>query len=268
MERTPAVSGLFYPAEAGALRRTLERCLDEPGGAVLKPLAVLVPHAGYAYSGATAGKVYGRITIPDGVVLLGPNHTGRGRPAAVWPAGSWRTPLGDVPVDAAVAAELVAAHPLLEADGEAHLLEHALEVQLPFLLARRPQVRIVPVTLADCGLDHLLSMGQALAGVMAARNEGWMVVISSDMTHFQSREQARQQDQLALDRLQALDPAGLYQVVREHAVSMCGVVPAVVGLAAAVEMGARQCTLVDYSCSGDTTGDDSDVVAYAGMTIV
>ena len=267
MERTPAVSGLFYPAEAGALRRTVEQCLDQPVGAVLKPLAVLVPHAGYAYSGATAGKVYGRISISDGVILLGPNHTGCGRPAAVWPDGSWRTPLGSVPVDAAMAAALVAAHPLLEADGEAHLREHALEVQLPFLQARRPQVRIVPVTLTDCGLDELLSMGRALAGVMAARDEGWMVVISSDMTHFQSRERARQQDRLALERLEALDPAGLYRVVRDHAVSMCGVVPAVVGLAAAVALGARDCTLVDYSCSGDTTGDDSDVVAYAGMTI-
>ncbi len=267
MQRNPAVAGLFYPADPRELRDTLAECMGEPAPAVALPVAVLVPHAGYLYSGSTAGKVYAGIEVPDAVLLLGPNHTGMGRPAAVWQQGTWQTPLGDVAVDESMAASLVAAHPLLEADREAHLREHALEVQLPFLLARNPRLRMVPITLADAGLDALLDLGRALAGVIQRRPEPWLLVLSSDMTHFESRERARAQDRQALARLEALDAAGLYAVVRDRGISMCGVVPAVVGLAAAVALGASRCRLVDYSCSGDVTGDDRDVVAYAGMTI-
>jgi AmmeMemoRadiSam system protein B len=267
MERSPAVAGLFYPAEPGSLRRTVAQCLDEIVDDAPAPVAVLVPHAGYVYSGRTAGRVYAAITVPRQVVLLGPNHTGQGPPASVWSGGSWRTPLGSVPVDRDTALALAAAHPRLQEDESAHLQEHALEVQVPFLQTRCPGVCLVPVCLADCGLSELLAMGRALAGVLRRRGGRWLIVISSDMTHFASREEARRQDRLALDRLEALDAAGLYATVREHRISMCGVVPAVVGLAAAAALGAVGARLVDYTCSGDVTGDDSDVVAYAGMTI-
>jgi AmmeMemoRadiSam system protein B len=231
-------------------------------------VALLAPHAGYLYSGRTAGRVYGSVEVPDRVLLLGPNHTGLGRPAAVWSRGSWRTPLGPVSVDETVAAALVDAHPALEADTAAHLREHALEVQLPFLQSRNPRIAIVPVCLADCGLPALLSMGAAMAGVLAQSPAGsWLIVVSSDMTHYRSRAAARQQDELAIRKMEQVDAEGLYHAVREHGISMCGVVPAVVGLAAAARLGATRGRLVDYSCSGDVTGDDSDVVAYAGLTI-
>jgi AmmeMemoRadiSam system protein B len=268
MERSPAVAGLFYPDEPDSLRRDLNRCLEGSRPQTSTPVALLAPHAGYLYSGRTAGRVYGSVEVPDHVLLLGPNHTGLGRPAAVWSQGSWRTPLGQVAVDEEVAADLVGAHPALEADVAAHRREHALEVQLPFLQSRNPRVTIVPVCLADRGLDLLLEMGAAMAGVLEVRPPGsWLIVISSDMTHFQPRDAARRQDELAIRRLEEVDAAGLYRTVRDHGISMCGVVPAVVGLAAAARLGATRGQLVDYSCSGDVTGDDSDVVAYAGLTI-
>jgi AmmeMemoRadiSam system protein B len=268
MERSPAVAGLFYADDPDSLRRDLERCLEgtAPGRDV--PVALVAPHAGYVYSGRTAGRVYGSIPIPDHVLLLGPNHTGLGRPAAVWSRGSWRTPLGPVQVDEEMAAALVDAHEALEADEMAHLREHSLEVQLPFLLTRNPRVKIVPVCLADLRLATLLGMGEAMAGLLEGRaGKDWLVAVSSDMTHFQSRETARRQDRLAIERLEAVDAQGLYRTVREHGISMCGVIPAVVALAAAARLGAARGRLVDYSCSGDVTGDDGDVVAYAGLTI-
>ncbi len=264
--RSPAVAGLFYPAEADALRAAVDGALPAPSKAP-PAVALVVPHAGYLYSGATAGRTYAAAPIPEGVVLMGPNHTGLGCPAAVWPAGRWRTPLGDVPVDAEMAGLLLASHPALEADTAAHLREHALEVQLPFLLRRNPRVRIVPVCLADLGEQALLELGAALGRALEGAGDGWLVVISTDMTHYASRQEARRQDRLALDRLEAVDAAGLYRTVREHRITMCGVVPAVVGLAAAVCRGATRARLVDYSCSGDVTGDDGDVVAYAGLTV-
>jgi AmmeMemoRadiSam system protein B len=268
MERSPAVAGLFYPDEPGSLRRDLDRCLEGAQSPAAAPVALLAPHAGYLYSGRTAGRVYGSVEVPGRALLLGPNHTGFGRPAAVWSQGPWLTPLGPVAVDETAAAALVDAHPALEADAAAHLREHALEVQLPFLQSRNPRVAIVPVCLADCGLPTLLSMGAAMAGVLAESPAGsWLIVVSSDMTHYRPREAARRQDELAIRRLEEVDAEGLYHTVREHGISMCGVVPAVVGLAAAARLGATRGHLVDYSCSGDVTGDDSDVVAYAGLTI-
>jgi AmmeMemoRadiSam system protein B len=267
MERSPAVAGLFYPDDPDSLRRDLDRCLADAPPAAAPPVALLAPHAGYLYSGRTAGQVYGSVEVPDHVLLLGPNHTGLGRPAAVWSHGVWRTPLGPVAVDEEVAAALVDAHPALEADAAAHLREHALEVQLPFIQSRNPRAAIVPVCLADRGLALLLELGAAMAAVLATRKGSrWLIVISSDMTHFQPREAARRQDELAIRRLEEVDAEGLYQVVRDRSISMCGVVPAVVGLAAAARLGATRGHLVDYSCSGDVTGDDSDVVAYAGLT--
>jgi hypothetical protein len=207
------------------------------------------------------------MTVPPGVILLGPNHTGMGRPAAVWTEGDWLTPLGRVPVDTEMATALVGAHDHVEADTLAHVREHALEVQVPFLQVRRPHVRIVPMVLADCGGPLLVEMGQTLAQQIRRSAGDWLILISSDMTHYESREAARRQDRHALDRLADLDAAGLYATVHRRGISMCGVAPAVVGLAAAKALGASRGRLVDYSCSGDVTGDDSDVVAYAGLTI-
>jgi AmmeMemoRadiSam system protein B len=172
-----------------------------------------------------------------------------------------------VPVDERLATGVLHSHPALEADVAAHLREHALEVQLPFLLRRNPQVRIVPVCLADLGLSTLLEIGAGLARVLDAAAADWLLVISSDMTHYASREAARRQDRLAIACMEQVDAAGLYETVRRHGISMCGVVPAVVGLATAAACGARAGRLVDYSCSGDVTGDDAEVVAYAGLTV-
>ena len=267
MERSPAVAGSFYPADADSLRQSIQGYLGEAAGEPARALALVVPHAGYIYSGRTAGRTYAATRIPDRVVILGPNHTGRGRPAAVWKSGRWLTPLGEVPVDEETAGLLVEKAAILEADTGAHAHEHSLEVQVPFLRYLNRDVRIVPICLADVGLAKLVELGETLADVLDRRPGESLVVISSDMTHYESRETARRQDRLALDRIEALDVAGLYRVVHEEHISMCGFVPAVAGLAAAVRRGATVARLVDYSCSGDVTGDDSQVVAYAGLSV-
>ena len=135
---------------------------------------------------------------------------------------------------------------------------------MPFLQRLNPEVRIVPICLADPGLEALLNLGKGLAEVM---DDDVLMVISSDMTHFESRQAAANKDRLALDRIRELDATGLYRVVRDRPISMCGVVPATAGLAACVARGGKQAELIDYSCSGDVTGDDRNVVAYAGLKV-
>jgi AmmeMemoRadiSam system protein B len=265
MDRSPAVSGQFYPARPVELRRQVIGFLA--AAQTRAALGVIAPHAGYIYSGAIAGEVYCRVRVPGRVIILGPNHHGRGHPAAVYPEGNWITPLGEVPVDAAFAARLLAACPVTGADTAAHRMEHSLEVQLPFLQLCRPGLQIVPLCLSHLPLAQLLELGAGLGRLIQAENDPTLIVASSDMTHYEPGPVARDKDRQALDRVTALDPSGLYHTVREGGITMCGVLPTVVMLAAARQLGASSAELIRYGNSGDVTGDQQEVVGYAGVAV-
>jgi AmmeMemoRadiSam system protein B len=266
MQRLPAVAGQFYDGEADSLRRSLERLLAE-GTEKRRALGIVSPHAGYVYSGAIAGEVFSRVKVPGRVVLLGPNHHGLGRPAAVSSASSWLTPLGPIVVDGDLAARILQGCPELTADEEAHRLEHSLEVQVPFIQFLAPAAAIVPICLGSLSLDALLRLGESLGEVLTGMPDEVLIVASSDMTHYEPGQIAREKDKRAIDRILALDPAGLYRTVRDERISMCGVLPVVVMLAAARKLGAEAATLVRYGNSGDITGDQSAVVGYAGIVV-
>lgn len=264
--RTPAVAGMFYPGNERELSRTVNELLhaDEPTHV---PLGCIVPHAGYVYSGGVAGHVLAHMDLPERVVLLGPNHTGGGRPVAVAPEGAWATPLGDVPVDEDLRDAVLARLPGAELDAAAHRREHSLEVQLPLLQARRPTIRIVPISLMHLPLETCLELGRALADVIGSVEGGIAVLASSDMTHFESDATARTKDRLAIDAALQLDPSALYKTVHREGISMCGVVPATVMLETVTRLGARTAHLIDYATSADASGDRSSVVGYAGICV-
>ncbi len=265
MLRSPAVSGQFYPANATVLRAQVQSLLA--AGPLRKAIGVVAPHAGYVYSGAIAGATFSRVEIPDRVIIIGPNHHGFGHRAAVFPEGNWETPLGQVPIDAGFARRLLNFCTLTGADTVAHQLEHSLEVQIPFLQALNPTVRIVPLCLGHLALPDLLELGEALGRLISADPEPTLIVSSSDMTHYQPGEIARIKDTQALDQVLAIDPEGLYRVVREQQISMCGVLPTVVMLAAARWLEADDAELIRYGNSGDITGDQREVVGYAGVAV-
>jgi AmmeMemoRadiSam system protein B len=264
MERDPAVAGRFYPADPRVLAEEVASLLAErpDGRATPGPpraaIGMIAPHAGYMYSGPVAGATYAR------VIVLCPNHTGAGKRVAAWPDGAWATPLGRVLVNEALTQELLETG-LASPDREAHRHEHSLEVQLPFLQLRNPEVSIAAVCLGPLSFDRCQELGVQLARI--ARRHHALVVASSDMSHHLPAETARAMDRLALDRVLALDPRGLHEVVARERISMCGSVPATVMLVAAVEMGAREAELVRYATSGDATGDDRSVVGYAGVVV-
>ncbi|WP_305046308.1 AmmeMemoRadiSam system protein B [Geoalkalibacter sp.] len=265
MDREPAVAGQFYPADQEQLRTLLASLI--PAGEPGKALGIVSPHAGYVYSGAVAGHTYSQVRIPDKVVILGPNHHGHGQRAALYPAGAWLTPLGRVAIDTLLSQRLRETCTLLAEDALAHRFEHSLEVQVPFLQYLNPQVRIAAICLGRLGLAELLDLGRALGECLKASGEEILLVASSDMTHYESAEQARVKDSAAIGRILALDPEGLYQVVGARRISMCGVLPAVVMLAACRELGASRGRLVQYGNSGDVSGDFHQVVGYAGLVI-
>jgi len=263
MVREPAVAGRFYPADGVALAAQVDRFMA--GGAPReRALGVVVPHAGYVYSGAVAGAVYARVNVPPRVVVLGPNHTGRGARAALWPEGAWETPLGEVTIDPALTGAL-ASSPLVEPDVAAHRLEHSLEVEVPFLQRARPDVAIAALCLAHLSFDACAALGATVAE--AARASGALVVASSDMSHYLPAPLARRKDHRAIERILALDPEGLYDVVHAEDISMCGIIPATVMLVAARALGATRAELVRYGHSGEVSGDDDQVVGYAGVRV-
>ena len=278
--RKSLVAGRFYPAQADTLRAELAAYLTVPAGGPLPlgdkiPLAAMVPHAGYVFSGAVAGATLAQAALADTMVLLGPNHTGRGAPLAVWSGGPWLTPLGAVPVAADLASELVESGSGFSGDCSAHTAEHSLEVLLPFLQVLRPALRIVPVVAALADLPSLQMAGEALAACVQRRTEQGervSVVVSSDMSHYLPHENAKALDALALEKIMALDPEGLYQTVRARNISMCGVLPMTLALFACSAMGATAGHLVAYATSGQTGqaygADMQSVVGYAGALIV
>jgi AmmeMemoRadiSam system protein B len=264
--RHPAVAGVFYDANRETLERQVEALLPA-GSTASAAIGAIVPHAGYVYSGPVAGAVYSRLRLPATAVILCPNHTGRGAPAALDPSDAWRTPLGDVPLARGLADRLLALAGSLREDSEAHRYEHSLEVQLPFLKVLRPDAELVPVCLGEASLPLCREVGEALARLVQEEEEPPILLASSDMNHYESREVGRAKEDLALARIEALDAEGLFRTVREKSISMCGFLPATTLLFAARALGAARAEVVSRRDSGDETGDTSSVVGYAGVVV-
>ncbi|MFZ0704927.1 MAG: AmmeMemoRadiSam system protein B [Candidatus Korobacteraceae bacterium] len=268
--RLPAVAGKFYPADSRELRSEVEaftRPAESAPEAKIPALGCVAPHAGYIYSGGVAGAVYSHLELPARYIILCPNHTGRGAPLAIMSTGAWRTPLGDVPVDEELASNLKARFSLLTEDAAAHRFEHALEVQLPFLQVLRPQFSFVPITVGTGHFEVLSALGVAIASAIREAGERIMVIASSDMNHYESDSVTRVKDRRAIDQILALDPQGLYDVVRQAHISMCGYGPTVAMLTAALKLGASKAELLRYATSGDVSGDRDTVVGYAGLAV-
>jgi hypothetical protein len=189
-----------------------------------------------------------------------------GAPLSLSPDHTWQTPLGDAPVDRELNFKLLETCPDL-LDREAHRREHSLEVQIPFLQVLRPDCTISAICVGTAKYDVLQSLGRAMAEAVQSAGEPVLILSSSDMTHYESAESAAAKDRLAIDRILALDPAGLYRTVLENDISMCGFAPTVSVLTACLETGATSARLIDYTNSGAETGDFRQVVAYAGIVI-
>ena len=266
MQRQPAVAGQFYPGSEQKLRAALSQLIPEN----LSPAPVkgiISPHAGYIYSGAIAGRLFGRITIPGTVLIIGPNHHGAGEAAALYPDGEWLTPLGVTAINSRLNSLLLQHGHYLRADKIAHQNEHSLEVQLPFLQYLRPDVTIAALCIGHGDYVPLSDIGHGIAAAIREFGEDVLIIASSDMTHYESAASARQKDEMALARALALDGKGLLDVCHRQHITMCGAVPATVMIEAVLQSGASQAELIAYGNSGDVSGDNRQVVGYAAVTV-
>ncbi len=275
--RPPAVAGSFYPAAAEELRKALEQCLvasplGPRGARVSCPslLGGMVPHAGYLYSGPCAAHFYSALGKDIGrVILLGVNHRGAGAKAALSPADSWATPLGNVAVDRELAELLSAQVDFLENDERPHLKEHSIEVQLPFLQSVLEEFTFLPISLSYLSKEECQGLGRAIARVYETGNgagKKTVLIASSDLSHYLSPKETERLDRMALEHVLALDPSSLLKTVEEEDISMCGVIPTAVFLFAARELGARRARLLKHCHSGDTA-PMREVVGYASVAV-
>ncbi|HUO59265.1 MAG TPA: AmmeMemoRadiSam system protein B [Candidatus Acidoferrales bacterium] len=265
--REPAVAGQFYPGSRDVLSREVHS-FTAVKGEKLRARGCVVPHAGYMYSGHVAGALYARLELPKRYIILCPNHTGWGKPLAILSEGRWRTPLGDAEVDTELAESLKNGFSLLQEDEQAHLREHALEVQLPFLQLLAPGFRFVPITVGIGQFEVLSALGVVLAKAIAAANDDVMIIASSDMNHYESDQKTRIKDSLALEKVLSLDAHGLFDTVQREHITMCGYGPTVAMLTAALRLGAHHAELIKYATSGDVSGDREHVVGYAAVAII
>jgi len=256
----------FYAGTRESLTAQIERCLV-PDAPKEKALGVVSPHAGYDYSGPVAGELWSKVVVPETVVILAPNHHGMGELISIWPEGLWQTPLGDVQVDQEITDAITAACSLVQPDPSAHGREHSAEVRVPFIQYFREDVRLAAVVIADHRLEPLQQLGEALAEVVAGTEREVLVVASSDLSHFETQTKANELDGMALDKVVAMDEEGLWRVVHNKGISMCGVSPTIAMLTCAKKLGATEATLLRYQTSGDVTGDMSRVVGYGAVVV-
>ncbi len=267
--RQPAVAGQFYPLSAQDLRKQISSFSDKQEVVREAAIACMLPHAGYMYSGAVAYSVVSRIELKPVALVLGPNHTGRGRPFSIMDEGSWVTPLGSVAIHTSLAKKLLKKSSLLQSDYLAHQMEHSIEVELPLLQYFKNDFSFVPIVIGGNDFKDYEQLGLKIASSIQELHleKDTLIVASSDMTHYEDAQAAKTKDSQAIRSILELDALGLWEKVRELDITMCGYAPAIVMITAAKALGAQKGELIKYQTSGDVTADNSSVVGYAGIIV-
>jgi hypothetical protein len=277
MLRQPAVAGAFYPNDADNLVKLIESCfLDDFGvGEIPKlndfdgtdyPINIMVPHAGYQYSGAVASHGYCKLVqngFPEVFIILSPNHTGFGTEISVFNEGEWITPLGSVEVDGEFADEIISVSDIASADFHAHLREHSIEVQLPFLQYFSSDFKIVPITM---GTQNFITSSDLAKAIFEAGNKlgkSYAVIASTDLSHFNNQEKANKVDGFVLEDIGDMDEFKLFEEVVQYNITMCGYGPVMTAISLSKLRGLNSSEILAYKTSGDVTGDFTSVVGYA-----
>ncbi len=271
MIRKPSAAGTFYSHNKTQLEREIQLLFEEcsslnPGSA----RGAICPHAGYQFSGAVAASTLKSCNLKKHIILVGPNHTGRGAFFSIMPQGRWMTPLAEVGINSDMAEAFLNHSRCLEADQEAHRFEHCLEVLVPLLQYLSDDFTIVPILVSTANeevyRDISLSISQSVKDLQM-ENEVF-IIASSDMSHYVSQQEAKKLDRMAVEAMLQLDSKQLSDKVINHHISMCGVSAACICLQAVKDLGATKAELIDYRTSGQVTGDYDSVVGYAGIKFI
>lgn len=261
--RPPAVCGLFYPADPTLLTLTVDRLLEDQPARELpgRPLALVSPHAGYAYSGPTAAAAYALLRRRPfrTAVIISPSHREYFNGISVYDGDAYRTPLGLINVDVELREKLLAHKGVIVSSPLGHRDEHAVEVQLPFIQRINPEAKVLPIVMGDQRIEYCQILARALADVLTP---DCILIASSDLSHFHAQGDALQRDRIIAEDIRGLKPMLLLDDLQSRKGEACGGGPIAVVMAAALALGADQGTILHQCTSGDMTGDTQRVVGY------
>lgn len=265
--RHPAVAGRFYTAVPKRLRAEVQEYVAEPAAPPVRAFGVMVPHAGYMYSGRVCGRGLASVHVPASVLLLHTRHQLGGGNLALAQFEQWQTPLGPVPVDAELNRALGGVAGISRSNLP-HFGDHAAEVVLPFLQVLQRALKISVISVMVTPPDTLLLAGKAIAREIRQLGREVLVVASSDMNHYADHDTTVRLDKLALEKLAAFDAAGLLETCQRHDITMCGAHATALMLAVCRELGAARVEVLEHTTSGEVSGEMGSVVGYASARVL
>lgn len=278
MIRQAQVAGSFYPAKKHNLEEQIKASFLSSSGPGSLPSEIdksdellcglIVPHAGYIYSGAVAAWAYLKAAqlkqFPKTVILIGPNHTGRGKPVSVYPQGMWSTPLGNLEIDKNLTQKIANAD--FELDETGHLLEHSIEVQLPFLqYSIEEEFQIVCISMLDQSLKTAVKLAEKISNIVDKHKS--LLIASSDLTHYEPEQSTNQKDEIIINAMKSGQVEDIYNQASEISCSACGLGPATAVIKACKLLKANKVSLLKYETSAAATSDSTSVVGYAALAI-
>lgn len=280
LTRRPSCAGFFYPANERDLRKLIDNCFTAPQGpgspSSKRPslrrqtIGLISPHAGFVYSGPVAAHGFFKLSAeakPQRVIILGPNHRSLGAPIALSAAGAWETPMGTIKIDRDGTDRLLSKNDWLKTDENAHVAEHSLEVQLPFLqYIYGDSFTLIPITMEWLDVDICRGLGNAIAAAFSP--EDTLIVASSDLSHYERQDTVNNKDSIALEAIVKLDVNAFADAVQQYNITACGIGPIIAALTACSIWGATEAQVLRHATSGDVSGDYDRVVGYASVAVI
>ena len=277
--RQPAVAGSFYAGDLKSLNIQIENCFLHKIGPGEIPLVnpkrqnniigLISPHAGYMYSGPVAANGFYKIALggkPDTIIILGPNHRGFGEDVSIMAEGKWKTPLGELEIDAEIAEDILKNSKTIKNDKKAHQYEHSIEVQLPFIqYIYGNNIKFVPICMTRQDINTDIEIAKSICSSVVDKNI--LIIASSDFTHYEPQEYAENVDKQAINAILEFNPKKLYDIIYRQNLTMCGPGPITVMLIICEILGAKKAELLKYATSGDVSGIFNQVVGYASLVV-
>ena len=263
--RKSILAGSWYPAKPSVLKNDILGYMNAAPDLHLDGgiAGIIVPHAGYVYSGPVAAHAYRLIRGQkyEAVILIGPSHRFAFPRVSIWSSGGYETPLGLVPIEETLALRIKDGIDFIQEEPVAHVREHSLEIQLPFLQVALGDFSLVPLVMGDQSPGMCVRLAEAIA--VAVQGKNVLVVGSSDLSHFHEASAAEKLDTVVLKHIERNDTKGLLDSLSREKAEACGGGPMVVTMLSVNRMGAKKVRLLKYAHSGAVTGDNSSVVGYA-----
>ncbi len=266
MIRKAVVDGQFYPDQAQGLKNIIEGFRPK-GSLRISAKGIILPHAGFVYSGRVAVTTVSKVLAKKKLIILGPNHTGKGAQFSLWEKGAWKIADKEIGIDSETAAAILSKGNSISADTAAHIEEHSIEVELPILNYFFGDFKFVPIACQKANLTAYREAAEQIFKALKGLGEDFLLVASTDLTHYEPETTARKKDRRAIEAIINLDEKELLKRISEENITLCGEAPLAILISCLKKLGAKKSHVALYQTSGEVSGDNSSVVGYVGMII-